>query len=126
MEYIHTANAPEPAGHYSQAVVHNGLVYVAGQVPINPKTREILDGPVEDQTRLVLLNLKAVLEAAGSNMNHVLKCTVYVADISLWGAVNVIYGEAFGEHLPARAIVPTKPLHHGILVEIDAIASVIA
>lgn len=124
MHFVETRNAPTPAGHYSQAVVHEGVVYVAGQVPIDPATGQVNDGPIEDQTRQVLENLFAILRAAGSGPEHVLKCTVYVADISLWGAVNAVYGESFGAHRPARAIVPTKPLHHGILVEIDAIAAV--
>ena len=123
MNAVSTPNAPAPAGHYSQAIVHDGLVYVAGQVPIDPATREVSTGSIEEQTQLVLSNLDAILLAAGTDRWRVLKCTVYVADISLWGAVNETYGAFFGDHRPARAIVPTKPLHHGILVEIDAVAA---
>ena len=124
MDFVSTPNAPLPAGHYSQAVVHGGLVYVAGQVPKDPVTGAIENGPIEAQTRQVLANLEAILVAAGSSLDRVLKCTVYVADMDLWEAVNRTYAEAFGAHRPARAIVPTKELHHGILIEIEAVAAV--
>ena len=124
MKVISTPDAPNPAGHYSQAVVQNGFVFVAGQVPIVPKSGEKVLGPIEDQTRQVLRNLEAILKAAGSGMVQVVKTTVYVSDMELWGDVNRVYAEFFGEHKPARAIVPTKDLHHGFKVEIEAIAAV--
>ena len=120
-----TDKAPAPGGHYSQAIVHNGLVYVSGQLPVDPKTGEKQTGSMEDQTRLVLQNLSAILEASGSNLGSVLKVTVYIADISLWGNVNEVYAEVFGNHRPARAIVPTRDLHFGFMIEVDAIAAVI-
>ncbi|HEX7175292.1 MAG TPA: Rid family detoxifying hydrolase [Pyrinomonadaceae bacterium] len=120
---ILTQNAPAPGGHYSQAVVHNGLVYVAGQLAIDPRTGERKLGSIEEQTEQVLRNVAAILEAAGSDLSRVLKMTVYVADIELWAAVNTVYARVMGEHRPARAIVPTKELHYGFLVEIDAIAA---
>lgn len=120
---ILTTHAPTPAGHYSQAVVHDGVVYVAGQLAIDPVTGERRLGSIEEQTERTLLNVQAILEAAGSDFAHVLKMTVYVADIELWGAVNTVYARMLGEHRPARAIVPTKELHHGFLVEIDAVAA---
>lgn len=121
MEYISTPNAPVPGGHYSQAIVHNGLVFVAGQLPIRPGGEKCL-GSIEEQTEVVLANLKAILEAAGSSLEKVLKTTVYVADISLWGRVNTVYAQAFESHKPARAVVPVPELHYGFLIEVEAVA----
>jgi 2-iminobutanoate/2-iminopropanoate deaminase len=123
MEKIETPRAPRPGGHYSQAVVHAGLVYAAGQLPVDPATGEVCRGPVEDHARQAIANLRAVLEAAESGLDLTLKVTVYVSDIALWGRVNAAYAEAFGPHRPARTVVPTRDLHHGALVEIDAIAA---
>ena len=119
---ISTANAPKPAGHYSQATVYNGLVFVAGQLSIDPATGAHKTGSIEEQTELALNNVHAILEAAGSGWDRVLKMTVYVADINLWDAVNKVYGRILGEHRPARAVIPTGALHHGFLIEIDAVA----
>lgn len=119
-----TPNAPSPGGHYSQAIVHNGLVYVAGQLPIDPKTGEKKLGSIEEQTEQVLTNIREILLAAGSDLNHLLKMTVYVSDISLWGKVNEVYARMLGEHRPARAVVPVRELHHGFLIEIEAVAAV--
>ncbi|MFC2086018.1 RidA family protein, partial [Bacteroidota bacterium] len=124
MKRIFTADAPQPGGHYSQAIVHGDTVYLAGQLPVDPETGEIAAGSIFDQTRLVLNNLRAVLEAAGSSVDHVVKVTVFVPDISLWGSVNDVYADFFGDHRPARVVVPTRDLHHGCLVEIDAVAAV--
>ena len=123
METVFTDRAPGPAGHYSQAVIHNGLVFVAGQLPIDPETGARELGPVTAQTRRVLENLRGILEAAGSAMGQVLKVTVYMADIASWEEVNVVYSEYFGDHRPARTVVPTGELHHGFRVEVDAIAA---
>ena len=124
VRYVLTPNAPIPAGHYSQATVHAGVVYVAGQLSIDPATGERKLGSIEEQTERTLLNVQAILEAAGSDFAHVLKMTVYVADIAHWGAVNAVYTRMLGEHRPARAIVPTRDLHYGFLVEIDCISAV--
>ncbi len=118
---IETPNAPLPAGHYSQAMVWNNLIFVAGQLPLKPNKEKVL-GSIEEQTEQTLENVKAVVEAAGSDLNHVLKVTVYISDISLWDGVNKVYTKFFGEHKPARAIVPVKDLHYGFLIEIEAIA----
>ena len=123
MREISTPDAPEPAGHYSQAVVYNSLVYVSGQLPIDPKTGEKRIGSIEEQTEQALKNLAAILQAAGSNLNQVIKTTVYISDIELWGRVNEVYAKFFGEHRPARAVVPTKNLHFGFQIEIEAIAA---
>jgi len=121
MQEINTENAPQPAGHYAQAIVHRGLVYVSGQLPIDPQTGAKCLGSVEEQTEQALQNVLAILQAAGSSRDRVLKTTVYVSDIRLWNRVNAVYAAFFGRHRPARAVVPTKELHHGFLVEIEAI-----
>jgi 2-iminobutanoate/2-iminopropanoate deaminase len=123
MKAIQTDQAPLPAGHYSQAIEHNGLVYISGQLPIHPETGERQTGPVEKQTMLVLQNMAAILEASGSSLDRVLQVTVYISDISLWGKVNEVYAEVFGDHKPARAIVPTRDLHFGFKIEIAALAA---
>ncbi|HYN24028.1 MAG TPA: Rid family detoxifying hydrolase [Pyrinomonadaceae bacterium] len=120
---IQTEKAPIPAGHYSQAVVYNGLVFVAGQLAIDPQSGERKLGSIEEQTEQVLKNVSEILKAAGSDMKLVLKMTVFVADIGLWERVNEVYSRVMGEHRPARAVIPTKELHHGFLIEIDAIAA---
>ena len=120
---VQTENAPIPAGHYSQAVVYNGLVFVAGQIAIDPHTGEKKLGSIEEQTEQALKNVSEILKAAGSDMNLVLKMTVFVADIELWERVNEVYSRVLGKHRPARAIIPIKELHHGFLIEIDAIAA---
>jgi len=123
IEKVLTQNAPQPAGHYSQAVVHEGIVYVAGQLPIDPQTGEKRVGSIEEQTEQALKNLFEILKAAGSDVDHVLKTTVYISDIELWGRVNVVYARLFGDHRPARAVVPTRNLHFGFQVEIEATAA---
>ena len=120
---VSTPEAPAAGGHYSQAVVHAGLVYVSGQLPINPRTGERLLGPVEEQAEQVLRNIGAILEAAGSGLDRVLKMTVYVSDIEHWSAVNAVYARVMGEHRPARAIVPVKELHYGFKIEVEAVAA---
>jgi 2-iminobutanoate/2-iminopropanoate deaminase len=118
-----TARAPAPGGHYSQAIVHNGLVYVSGQLPIDPATGERILSSIEAQTERALENVSEILKAAGSDLSRVLKMTVYISDIELWGAVNTVYARVMGEARPARAIVPTKELHYGFQIEIEAIAA---
>lgn len=123
LKAIQTNDAPLPGGHYSQAIVHNEIIYISGQVPVVPVTGEKITGTIEEQTLQVLNNIKAVVTAAGSDLSRILKVTVFVADISLWGAVNETYLEFFGSHKPARSIVPVKDLHYGFKIEMDAIAA---
>ena len=123
MKAISTPGAPTARGHYSQAIVHAGLVYVAGQLPIVPAEPERRLETFEGQARQVLQNVKAILEASGSSIELVLKSTVYVADVSHWPAFNAIYAEVFGSHRPARTVVPVSGLHYGYLVEMDVIAA---
>ena len=124
MRSISTSNAPQPAGHYSQAIVHGGMVYVAGQLAIDPATGEHRTGSIEEQTEQALANVAAILEEAGSDLDRVVKTTVYVSDMALWGRVNEVYARVFGEHRPARAVVPTRELHYGFMIEIEAIAAI--
>lgn len=124
MQEINSANAPQPAGHYSQAIMHQGIVYVSGQLPINPLTKEKIQGTIEEQAEQAFENLFEVLKASGSGPEHVLKTTVYISNIDLWPKVNAIYAHYFGSHRPARSIIPTRTLHYGFLIEVDAIAAV--
>ncbi len=124
MKLTFTENAPRPAGHYSQATAHNGTVYVCGQLPINPESGEKITGPIEEQAEQALKNLAVILQAAGSDLNHVLKTTVYLADISLWERMNAVYARVFGEHRPARTVVTAPNLHFGFQIEIEAIAAI--
>jgi 2-iminobutanoate/2-iminopropanoate deaminase len=121
---IETSNAPKPAGHYSQGVVHNGILYVSGQLSIDPKTGEKKLGSIEEQTEQALNNVHGIIKGAGSDWERVLKMTLYIADINLWDAVNKVYIRVLGEHRPARAVIPTGPLHYGFLIEIDAVAAI--
>ncbi|HLM56579.1 MAG TPA: Rid family detoxifying hydrolase [Pyrinomonadaceae bacterium] len=123
---VHTQDAPTPAGHYSQAVVYNGLVFVAGQLAIDPQTGEKRLGSIEEQTEQALKNVDGILKAADSDLSRVLKMTVYISDIGLWGRVNEVYARVMGEHRPARAVIPTRELHHGFLIEIEAVAATYA
>jgi 2-iminobutanoate/2-iminopropanoate deaminase len=125
VKLIHTEEAPIPAGHYSQAVVHQGVVYVAGQLPVRPdrgQDEEPLS--IEEQTERALRNTEAILNAAGSGLDLVLQMTVYVADMSLWARVNAVFARVMGDHRPARAIVPTTELHHAYQIEIQTVAAV--
>ena len=124
MKPISTSAAPEARGHYSQAIVHGGMVYVAGQLPGVPGDPERRLESFDAQARQVLANVSAILEAAGSSLGLVVKSTVYIADVSYWPAFNAIYAEAFGSHRPARTVVPVAGLHYGYLVEMDVIAAV--
>jgi 2-iminobutanoate/2-iminopropanoate deaminase len=124
MDHIYLKDAPKPAGHYSPGVVHNGLVYVSGQLPMDLKTREPFSGDIETQTELALRNVEAVLNEAGSDLNQVLQMTIYVSDIELWDAVNKTYARVMGDHRPARAVIPVKDLHFDTKIEIAAIAAV--
>ena len=124
MQAIETREAPTPAGHYSQAIVHNGLVYVAGQLPIDPADRNRPPGSIEEQAERTLRNVEAILVAAGSGLDRVLQMTIYITDIELWGGVNATYARVMGAHKPARAMIPVKDLRNGYKIEIQAIAAI--
>lgn len=126
MRIIETKTAPTPRGHYSQAVVHEGLVYVAGQLPLDPETGAVVGQSAREQAVRTLRNVDAVLTAAGSTLRHVLSLTIYVTAEEHWGDVNAAVAEVFGDHKPARAVIPILPLRAGAMVEIQAIAVVAA
>jgi len=124
LKKIKLPNTPEPLGHYSSAVVHNGLIFVSGQLPRDAVSGEVETGAIEVQTELALRNVEAILLAANSDLSHVLQFTIYVSEMELWDRVNAVYARILGEHKPARAIVPVKDLHFGTKIEIQAIAAV--
>jgi 2-iminobutanoate/2-iminopropanoate deaminase len=120
---VSTDRAPAAGGHYSQAVKHGGLIYVSGQLPVQLGAAHNTEAAFEDQARLALANLLAVLDAAGSTPRHLLKVTVYLVGIENWPRFNAVYAEILGAIKPARSIVPVPALHYGYLVEIDAVAA---
>ena len=124
MEAVFTKDAPAPAGHYSQGILHAGLVYVAGQLGKDVARPDGPPGTLEEQTERALRNVEAVLAAAGSDLAHVLQMTVYVSDATFWGRVNDVYARVMGAHRPARAIVPVNEFRGGWQVEIQAVAAV--
>ena len=119
---VSTEDAPQAIGPYSQAVQANGFVFASGQIPIDPATGDLARGSIDEQTGLVLSNLRAVLEAAGSSMAHVVKTTVYLRDMDDFGSMNAVYGEFFKAPYPARAAVEVARLPKGVRIEIEAIA----
>ena len=121
-ETISTDNAPGAIGPYSQAVKTGNMVFCSGQIPIDPATGEFVSGDVAEQTRQVLKNLSAVLEAAGADLNNVVKTTVFLADMNDFTAMNEVYAEFFSENKPARATVQAARLPRDARVEIDCIA----
>lgn len=122
METVQTKDAPAAIGPYAQAVVANGLVFCSGQIPINPRTGEIETASAAEQAMQVLLNLRAVLEAAGSGLGKVIKTTVFLTDIGDFPAVNKVYAEMFAGHTPARSTVQVARLPKSAKVEIEAVA----
>lgn len=123
-KHVHTDGAPAAIGPYSQAIVSGGFIFTAGQIALDPASGELVEGGVEAQAERALQNLTAVLEAAGSSMNDVVKTTMYLADIGDFVTVNGIYAKYFDEPFPARSALQAGALPKGALVEIDAIARV--
>lgn len=121
-ELISTDHAPEAIGPYSQGVEASGLLFLSGQIPIDPATGEVESGGIEAETRRVLTNLRAVLESAGYVLGDVVKTTVYLTDLGSFTEVNRVYGEFFTEPYPARATVEVSGLPRGVGVEMDLIA----
>ena len=112
----------ENKGHYTAGVISRGMLYVSGQLSIDPDTRKVCQGDIKDHTRLALDNVDRVLKEADVSRNDVVMCRVYTPDVNYWGPINEVYAEFFGEHKPARVIVSTTTLHFGCLVEIEAVA----
>ncbi|WP_416363591.1 RidA family protein [Pseudomonas sp. NFX183] len=126
MNIIHTAAAAPPAGHYSQAVRHGDTLYISGQLPVSAQGRHNLEASFAEQAQVALDNVLAILKAAGGSPQDLVKVTVYVAGVHHWPEFDRIYAAALGEHRPARAVVPVPELHHGYLVEIEALARYLA
>ena len=122
-QFIATEQAPKAIGPYSQALVANGLIFTAGQIAFDPATMEIVAGGIREQTQRVLANLRAVLQGAGSDLNKVVKTTVFLVDMADFTAMNEVYSQAFGDHKPARSTVAVASLPRGVRVEIDVIAT---
>jgi 2-iminobutanoate/2-iminopropanoate deaminase len=122
IESIRTDQAPQAIGPYSQAVKANGMVFASGQIPLDPETVQIVDGDIRAQTERVLANLKAVLEAAGTSPDRVVKTTVYLIDMNEFAEMNEVYSAFFAEHHPARSTVQAARLPRDARVEIDVIA----
>jgi reactive intermediate/imine deaminase len=120
---IFTRDAPTPAGHYSQAVLHNETLYVAGLLAIDKDGVKHFDAPAEEQTRMVFRNLEIILKSSGSSLQKLLSVTIYVSNISDWAVINKEYSNIMGTHKPARTIVPVPELHYGLKLEVQAIAS---
>lgn len=121
---IHTDDAPAAIGPYSQAIAVDDWLFASGQIPFDPATGELLTGSVAEQTAQVMKNLTAVLKAGGTTLSHVVKTTVYLADMATFTEMNEVYGEAFGDHRPARATVQAAGLPKGVDVEIDVVAKI--
>ena len=109
-------------GHYSPGILSRGTLYISGQLPMDHATGQLVEGGAAEQTLAALRNMERILAAAGMVKENVVLCRVYVPDVAIWDEVNRAYASFFGEHKPARVVVPTRDLHHGALVEIEAMA----
>jgi 2-iminobutanoate/2-iminopropanoate deaminase len=122
IDHILTDAAPKPAGHYAQACGYRDLVFVSGQLPVSLEGKALSDKSFEEQVRVALANLLSIVKAAGSGPDRVVKLTAFIVGVENWPAFNRIYGEIFGAARPARSVVPVPALHHGCLIELEAIA----
>lgn len=119
---LHTDKAPAAIGPYSQAIEVNGFVFASGQIPINPATGEVVEGGIQEQTRQALTNASEVMKAAGLDLSHVVKTTVFMADMNDFAAMNEVYATFFSAPFPARSAVAVKTLPKSVLVEVECIA----
>ncbi len=121
---VRSESAPAPVGPYSQAIAHDGIVYLSGQVPLDPATGALVEGEIEAQAEQVFANLSAVLEASGSSLDQVLRVSIYLTDLSLFARVNAVYAEHFqSDPQPARSTIGVAALPLGAQIEMDAIAA---
>lgn len=123
MQAIHTDNAPAAIGPYSQAIEVNGFVFASGQIPLDPKTGTFVEGGIKEQTRQALTNASSILKAAGTDLAHVVKTTVYLDSMDDFVAMNEVYAEFFSHPFPARSAVAVKKLPKGALVEVEVLAA---
>lgn len=124
LKKIETKYSVRDGGHYTPGIIHNGTLYISGQLSIDPETGKVPDGGIKAEARQALENLDKVLKEAGVTRNEVISCRVYLPDVKYWGELNEVYSEYFGNHKPARIVVPSNELYGGCLVEIEAIAAV--
>ena len=122
MQTVQTGNAPAAIGPYSQAVVANGFVFTAGQVPFDPQTMQLVEGDIAAQTEQVMRNLRAILQQAGADLSTVVKTTVFLKDMNDFAAMNEVYARHFGDHKPARSTVQVARLPRDVDVEIECVA----
>ncbi|MEO9944689.1 MAG: RidA family protein [Paraglaciecola sp.] len=122
IQLVSTPKATPAGGHYSQATISNGLIFVSGQLGFKPGTNEKQDGDIKQESFNCLENLRLILEECGATTDDLVKVTIYISDVEYWPVVNSVYADYLGEHKPARAIVPCNVLHYGFNVEIEAIA----
>jgi 2-iminobutanoate/2-iminopropanoate deaminase len=120
---INTTKAPAPIGPYSQAIISNNMLFISGQIPLNPSTNELVTGDVATETHQVMRNLQEILEEAAVNFNHVVKTTIFLSDMNLFTKVNEVYGSYFAADYPARETVAVKGLPKDVNVEISMIAT---
>lgn len=123
MRIIKSEKIPRANGHYSPCIEHNGTLYISGQLPVDPATKQIPDG-IKAQTILVLEKIDLILNEAGSSREHVIQMRIYISDIALWDKVNEAYTQFFGDHKPVRCVVPVGELHYGCLIEVECVAFV--
>ena len=123
MKALHSDNAPKAVGPYSQAIEANGFVFASGQLPIDPATNAFVEGGVKEHTRQSLTNAQSVLKAAGLDLSHVIKTTVFLSDMADFAAMNEVYAEFFNEPYPARSAIAVKTLPKNALVEVECIAA---
>lgn len=121
---IFTKNAPAPIGPYSQAIENNNMLFISGQIPVDPKTGKLVEGGIKEQTHMVLKNILAIIKEAGygNDMSSILKCTIYLKDMSYFADMNAVYAEYFTENPPARAAFAVRELPLDVMVEIEAVA----
>jgi 2-iminobutanoate/2-iminopropanoate deaminase len=119
---VHTTEAPEPLGPYSQAIVHGDLIFVSGQIPLT-KEGKLVSGGIEEQTHQVLRNVQAILTQAGSSLDHILKCTLFIQSVDDFAAINEVYSQYFPSHHPARSTVEVSRLPKDVGIEIEVIAT---
>mmetsp|Transcript_1347 Transcript_1347/g.3448 ORF Transcript_1347/g.3448 Transcript_1347/m.3448 type:complete len:158 (-) Transcript_1347:182-655(-) len=123
LQPVTTERAPRAAGHYSQALINGGEVWVSGLLPITPDGTKLVDAPFEQQAVQVLDSLEAILDASGSSLQALLQVRVYITDVDNWATFNKLYAARLGAHKPARCVVPVPCLHYGLAIEVEAMAA---
>ena len=123
IKYVQTDLAPLPAGHYSQATIANGFIFISGQLPIIPGSDRMIPEGITAQAEQVFANIRTILHEAKASLGDLVNVQIFISNIALWGEVNVIYQHHLGSHKPARTVIPCGALHHGALIEVNAVAA---